>query len=87
MKTLFKTTAETPRTSTWLIIAPLITGASDFIFKLSELLGWKENIVAIIGLSLTFVSYVVNVMINNNQLQTLDVYAKALIDRLKEMVK
>ena len=79
MKSLFKTTEETPITSTIVIVITLLAGISDYIFNISPLIGWSENLVGIIVHSISFVTFVLNLLINNEKIQPLNVYLKKIV--------
>lgn len=79
MKSLFKTTQETPATSTIVIIITLLTGIGDYIFNISGLIGWSENLVGIIGHSISFITFVLNLLINNEKIQPLNIYLKRIL--------
>ncbi len=71
MKSLFKTTAETPKTSTWVLIVLLLTSVSDFIFSLSSFIGMGKNTVGVIGASISFAVTIINILINNGKMKVL----------------
>lgn len=82
MKSLFKTTENTPKTSTWVIIISLLSAASDFIFSISEAIGMGENTVSIVGASISFVILLINVFIDNGVIQSVDKYAELLMNKI-----
>lgn len=84
MKSLFKTTEETSKTSTWIIVITLLTGVSDLFFDASVALGIGQKTIAYIGLSVSVVTFVLNTLINNGVIKTVDTYAIELWKRLKK---
>lgn len=75
MKSFTEVTRETPKTNTWVIVVTLITGISDLLIGASEALGFSENLVAKIGLGAAIITLVINTLIANGVIKTLDVYA------------
>lgn len=71
MKSLFKTTQETPKTNTWIVIITLLTGVSDIILNASKSLGLGERTIAIIGTSVAVVVFIINTLISNNRMKPL----------------
>lgn len=65
MKSLVKTTKETPKASTMALIISLLTGLLDMVVGASALLGLGEKTIGLIGFGVALVVFVVNTIQNN----------------------
>lgn len=67
MKSLQKTTKETPNASTLALIVGLLPGLLDQFTGIANLIGMEQNTITLVGLIVGAILYVLNYVINNRK--------------------